>query len=38
MRRFLTEEYLGEAPSEQEIQGAFDFANYMLSKGMPEEA
>jgi len=37
MRRFLTEEYLGEAPSEQEIQGAFDFANYMLSKGMPEK-
>jgi len=37
MRRFLTEEYLGEAPSEQEIQGALDFANYVLSKGMPEK-
>jgi hypothetical protein len=37
MRRFLTEEYLGETPREQEIQGALDFANYMLSKGMPEK-
>ena len=37
MRRFLTEEYLGEAPREQEIQGALDFANYTLSKGMPEK-
>ena len=35
MRRFLTEEYLGEAPSEPELQGAFDFANYALSKSMP---
>jgi hypothetical protein len=34
MRRFLAE-YLGETPREQEIQGALDFANYMLSKGMP---
>lgn len=37
MRRFLTEEYLGEVPREQEVQGAFDFANYMLSKGMPSK-
>jgi Protein of unknown function (DUF4238) len=37
MRRFLTEEYLGEAPPEQEMQGALDFANYMLLKGMPEK-
>jgi hypothetical protein len=37
MRRFLTEDYLGEAPREQELQGALDFANYMLSKGMPEK-
>jgi uncharacterized protein DUF4238 len=37
MRRFLTEEYLGKAPSEPELQGAFDFANYALSKGMPSK-
>jgi Protein of unknown function (DUF4238) len=37
MRRFLAEEYLGEAPRESEVQGALDFANYMLSKGMPEK-
>src|SRR5260370_26921018 len=37
MRRFLTEEYLGEAPREQEIQGALDFANYMLSHSMPDK-
>jgi len=38
MRRFLTEEYLGEAPREPELQGAFDLANCALSKGMPEKA
>lgn len=37
IHQFLTEEYLGEVPSEQEVQGAFDFANYMLSKGMPDK-
>jgi hypothetical protein len=37
MRRFLTEQYLGEKPREAEVQGAFDFANYALSKGMPEK-
>ena len=42
MRRFLTEEYLteeylGETPREAEVQGAFDFANYALSHGMPEK-
>ena len=37
MRRFLAEEYLGEAPRRAEVQGAFDFANYTLSKGMPEK-
>jgi hypothetical protein len=37
IRRFLTEEYLGEVPREAEVQGAFDFANYALSKGMPDK-
>jgi hypothetical protein len=37
MRRFLTEEYFGEAPRESEVQGAFDFANYALSKAMPDK-
>jgi hypothetical protein len=37
MRRFLTKEYLGEVPREPEVQGAFDFANYALSQGMPEK-
>jgi hypothetical protein len=37
MRRFLTEEYLGEVPRESEVQGAFDLANYTLSKGMPDK-
>ncbi|MFD0782390.1 DUF4238 domain-containing protein [Micromonospora azadirachtae] len=33
MRRFLTDRYLGEAPAEPELQGALDFANYVLSQG-----
>ncbi|MFI7430713.1 DUF4238 domain-containing protein [Micromonospora sp. NPDC049836] len=35
MRRFLTDEYLGEPPAEPELQGALDFANYVLSQGEP---
>jgi hypothetical protein len=36
MERFLTEVYLGESPSEGEIQGALDFTNYQLMRvGLP---
>lgn len=38
MRRFLTEVYLGEPPSDGELQGALDFANYTLSQGLPTKA
>lgn len=38
MRRFLTEVYLGEPPSEGELQGALDFANYTISQGLPTKA
>lgn len=37
MRRFLTEEYLGEVPRDAEVQGAFDLANFALTKGMPDK-
>ena len=37
MRRFLADEYLGEEPRDSEVQGAFDFANYALSRGMPDK-
>lgn len=35
MRRFLTEKHLGTAPTESELQGALDFANYILINGPP---
>lgn len=37
MRRFLAEIYLGEPPSEGELQGALDFANFTISQGLPSK-
>ncbi|USX54116.1 DUF4238 domain-containing protein [Lentzea sp. HUAS12] len=37
MRRFLTEKHLGAPPSESELQGALDFANYILINGTPKK-
>jgi hypothetical protein len=38
MRRFLTEDYLGEPPSDGELQGALDFANFTIAQGLPSKA
>jgi hypothetical protein len=35
MKRFLTDDYLREVPSDGELQGALDYTNFTLSQGLP---